>query len=222
VHAGVVQLIDDLRAEHDLIDAVADSFRAFAAQVPLDRDDARAYLRFFRLFAGQYHHAREEDTLFTALVERASLPGDRGPVAVLTDEHHRMAAMLDGIEQLLAREVLDRADLTALEQRVREYTEALHHHIDAENSVLLPESEGRLRKNGVLELPGRPPAGDEREAKEAGMALLARYTPRHDPAVVRGDGCVLCPAMGAACQGLEFEWWSESEWDELEDHLPAG
>jgi hemerythrin-like domain-containing protein len=217
-----VKLIDDLRAEHDLIDAVAASFRTFAERPAIDAADANAFLRFFRLFAGAYHHAREEDTLFTALVERASLPGAHGPVAVLTGEHHQMSGLLDEVERLLASAVMDDAWRSALRATIREYTEALQHHIDAENSVLLPESEARLRKNGVLELAGRPPTADELRAREGGLGLLARYPGRYEPAIVRGDGCVLCPAMGGACQGLELEWWSESEWDELQDHLAEG
>jgi hypothetical protein len=44
----------------------------------------------------------------------------------------------------------------------------------------------------------------------------------HEPNVLRGDGCVMCPAFVDNCRGLEHEWWNEWEWDEFEDHLPSG
>src|SRR6266542_4477798 len=49
---------------------------------------------------------------------------------------------------------------------------------------------------------------------------IARYPPTMDTAdVVRGAGCVCCPLMTVTCGGLEQAWWSEHEWEELQDHL---
>jgi hemerythrin-like domain-containing protein len=217
-------LIDELVAEHDLIDRTASAFRRYvdeclAGTAPVE--DGTAFVRFFRLYAGDFHHAREEDVLFPALVERASLPGDRGPLAVLTADHRRMGAILDRIEALVERLPLHGAEADALRAAVAEYTAALGHHIDAENSVLLPESDARLRKNGVRELPSRGPTPEEADAGRSGESLAARYAAPPDRQVIRGDGCVLCPAMGEGCEGLEAEWWSESEWEECADHLAS-
>jgi hemerythrin-like domain-containing protein len=216
--------IDELVAEHDRIDRTASAFRRYIGEAIAGRApaaDGAAFVRFFRLYAGDFHHAREEDVLFPALVERASLPGDRGPLAVLTGDHRRMGAVLDRIDALVARLPVTGEDAEALTEAVREYTTALGHHIDAENSVLLPESEARLRKNGVRELPSRPPTPEEAEAGRIGETLAARYAAPPDPAVIRGDGCVLCPAMGEGCEGLEVEWWNEWEWEECADHLAS-
>jgi hemerythrin-like domain-containing protein len=217
-------LIDQLVAEHDLIDRTASAFRRYvdeclAGQAPVE--DGVAFVRFFRLYAGDFHHAREEDVLFPALVDRASLPADRGPLAVLTDDHRRMGSILDRIETLVRKLPLSGAEAEALRTATAEYTVALGHHIDAENSVLLPESEARLRKNGVRELPSRLPSPEEAEAGRAGDALATRYAAPPDRDVIRGDGCVLCPAMGAGCEGLEAEWWNEWEWEECADHLAS-
>jgi hemerythrin-like domain-containing protein len=217
-------LIDELVAEHDLIDRTASAFRRYvdeclAGHAPAA--DGAAFVRFFRLYAGDFHHAREEDVLFPALVERASLPGDRGPLAVLTADHRRMGAVLDRIDALVARLPLEGPDAEALRGATDEYTTALGHHIDAENSVLFPESEARLRKNGVRDLPSRAATPAEAEAGRAGAELAARYAAPPDRDVIRGDGCVLCPAMVEGCEGLEAEWWNESEWDECADHLAS-
>ena len=70
-----MRLMEELEAEHRLIEAVAGSLRTFvhariAGAAPAA--DGRRFVRFFRLYAGQFHHAREEDTLFAAL--RARVP----------------------------------------------------------------------------------------------------------------------------------------------------
>lgn len=217
-------LIDHLRAEHDLIEAVAGSFRTFVSRLDEDAavEDFARFLEFFRLYAGAFHHAREEHALFPALMERALLPGDRGPLAVLTDDHRRLSGQLDQIERLLEGGLIQPDDRRAVIRLATDYTRALEHHIDAENSVLFPESEARLRKQGVRELPGREPTVEETAAKRMGEDLRLRYPPSPDATSIRGDGCVLCPAMGEGCAGLEVEWWNEWEWEEFEDHLPSG
>jgi hemerythrin-like domain-containing protein len=216
-----MELIDQLRAEHDLIEQVAGAFRAFARRRA--RGEGRAadgarFLAFFRLYAGSFHHGREEDVLFVSLQRDAERPADRGPIAALLGDHHRMADLLDRLEPVAA------ADPAAPETEtlVLDYTEQLLHHIDAENSVLLPESEHRLRRHGVRELPSRAPTAGEAAAMEDARALLAEYPPVHEPALLRGDGCVMCPAFVDGCDGVERTWWNEHEWDEFEDHLPSG
>ena len=179
--------------------------------------DAPRFLRFFRLYAGHYHHAREEDTLFVALQHEAELPADRGPIALMLADHRRFAVLLDELEKLLAVEHPDAETVGRLQACTTEYAHGLWHHIDAENSVLLPESEARLAKVGVRELPSRPPTADEAAARDEGIALLERYPETSDMDAFRGDGCVACPAFGRECEGFEREWWNEHEWAELED-----
>ena len=216
-----MELLDELRAEHDLIEQVAGAFRTFARQRARGEGEAAdgpRFLAFFRRFAGDFHHGREEDTLFVSLQRDAELPGDRGPIAALLGDHHRMAGILEQLEPIVASDPA----VPEVEALALDYSEQLCHHIDAENSVLLPESELRLRRHGIRELPSRAPTAAETEAMEDGRELLAKYPPVHEPVVVRGDGCVMCPAFVDSCEGVERTWWNEHEWDEFEDHLPSG
>ena len=216
-----MQLIEDLRAEHDLIETVLGSLRTYAdrrLRNEADAADAERFVAFFRLFAGDFHHAKEEDTLFPALREQADLP-EAGPIAALTNDHRRMAGTLNALAELLPVDRLDETQRLRLETLVSEYSHALWHHIDAENSVLLPEGEARLAKKGVRELPSRPMTDEEASARLAGEELVRLYPPTPDPTIVRGDGCVSCPAFGDTCRGLEREWWNEWEWEEFEEHL---
>lgn len=79
--------------------------------------------------------------------------------------------------------------------------------------MLFPESEARLRRSGVAELPDRPPTEAEAAAGAAGDRLAAIYPPRFDRDALRGEGCVICPSLGVTCASIEREWWNDSEWE---------
>ena len=168
-----MRLIDELRAEHEVIDAVVGSLRTYV--------DLR-------------------------------IAGAGDPATL---------ALLDRIEAVIGLDPLGEDAGRELKRLAVEYSRALWHHIDAENSVLFPESEARLRRHGVLELPSREMTDDERDAMASGQALVLRYPPVEDIDAIRGDGCVCCPALVEGCPGLERSWWNESEWDEFEDHMAA-
>ena len=202
-----MQLIEQLREEHVLIERLAGSLRTFALSAARDPADAAAFLRFFRLWAGRFHHAREEEVLFPALVA-TEVPGDRGPLKVLLDAHHSMAAMLDAMEAGISPELAER------------YGRALLHHIDAENSVLFPESEIRMR--GRAELSSRAPDAEEEAARAEGESLARKYPPSDFAGILRGEGCVACAAYGETCDGIEREWWSELEWEDALERMGNG
>lgn len=213
-----MKLADELIAEHDLIDRVLGAFRTWAqgwARGEGSAADGRAFLTFFERWAHDFHHAREEAVFVPALIAEVSLPAERGPIAIIVQDH----AVMGGLRQAMAVALEDDAARTRLDNLAREFSHRLWHHIDAENSVFFPEGVARLRKRGVSELVGRAPTDEELAAKGAAEALLARFPPLRDPTVYRGDGCVMCPAYNETCRGLEREWWTESEWEELSQRL---
>jgi hemerythrin-like domain-containing protein len=217
-----MRLIEDLRAEHDLIDQVLGSLRAFVeARLAGNGEpaDGPRFFAFFRRFAGDFHHAKEEEVLFRALVDQAELPGERGPIAALTAEHQRMGGVLESLEPLLRSPLTDPAEHARLRELAVDYSRSLWHHIDAENSVVFPESEERLRRFRIQELPFRAMTGEEEAARQSGFDLLQAYPPLHDPEVMRGDGCVACPSYGTTCDGLEREWWTELEWEDMHERM---
>jgi len=217
-----VRLLDELRAEHDLIDRVAGSLRSWAAARAAGEcgpADGAGFRRFFRLWAGEWHHAREEETLFPALAAKSELSPAHGPIAAFVEQHREMAQVLDELDPLLLRDPLGPGEARRLVELATAYTRELGRHIDAENSVLLPESEVRLRQANVLELEGREPAEAELAARDEGVRLAAAWPFAADAGGVRGEGCVVCPSYGTTCRGVEAEWWNESEWEEFSDHL---
>jgi hemerythrin-like domain-containing protein len=219
-----MQLIEDLRTEHGLIEQLAGSLRAFVtARLAGQGDpaDGARFMAFFRCYAGDFHHDKEEQILFRTLSEKAELPADRGPIAALTSEHKRMAGLLDAMEGLLGAALDADDDRQRLLALAVDYSRSLWRHMDAENSVLFPEGQERLRRFHIRELPSRPMTGEERAAREAGLDLLTRYPPQHDAEVHRGDGCIACPSYGAACEGLEREWWTDLEWEDMWERMSS-
>lgn len=217
-----MQLIEDLRTEHVLIEQVAGSLRTFVTarlEGGGDPADGSRFLAFFRRYAGDFHHAKEEDVLFRALADQAELPANRGPIAALTLEHQRMGGLLDAMTGLLGSPLAEAADRDRLQGLAVDYTRSLWRHIDAENSVLFPEGQERLRRFHVRDLTSRPPTEAESEARAAGLALVATYPPEHDPVVHRGDGCIACPSFGTSCEGLEAEWWTDLEWEDMRERM---
>lgn len=210
-------LIADLRAEHVVIERTLGALRTYVEARLAGRGDpadAEAFLAFFRLWAGRYHHAREEDTLFPALVAHLPIRPDSGPVRSLFDQHAAMAKALEEMAPLLVSSAGQGGRLLDLSTR---YRRDLFAHIDAENSVLLPEAEARLRRAGAPALEGRPPDAAEKAARDGADRLASLYPPSVDPGAIRGEGCVICTSYGVSCEGLEREWWTEQEWDDFRE-----
>ncbi|MEO8585518.1 MAG: hemerythrin domain-containing protein [Acidobacteriota bacterium] len=210
-------LIEDLRAEHVVIEGTLGALRTYVEARLGERGDpadAGAFLAFFRLWAGRYHHAREEDTLFPALLAHLPIRPDSGPVRSLVDQHAAMARTLEEMAPLLAD---SRGQGTRLLELSTRYRRDLLAHIDAENSVLLPEAEARLRGAGVPDLRGRAADLEESAARDGADRLVALYPPSEDAGAIRGEGCIICPSYGISCEGLEREWWSEEEWDDFRE-----
>jgi hemerythrin-like domain-containing protein len=211
-----MRLLDELRREHDLIERVIGSLRTYVgkrADGGGDLRDGEGFVRFFRNFSGGYHHVREEEILFPALQKHLELPPRSGPLYSLLDQHRKMAATLDEMAPLLLGDLSSPESDASLAEVATKYGRDLLLHIDAENSVLLPESETRLRGAGVHELDDRPATPAELAARGEGERLVALYPPSDDPGAIRGEGCVICPSYGTTCGGLEHEWWNDSEWE---------
>lgn len=202
-----MRLIEELRAEHLLVDRVAGSLIRFAERAATGNasaEDIAEFVRFFRVFVSGYHHQREEEVLFAALVQRAEVPGDRGPLPAIKADHRAAAELVDEFE------IASVSGGNAV-QVARRLAHHLWEHVDKEESVLLPESVDRLRRNGVNRLEGREASPEEESARELGLRLSERFPPIDDPEFVRGAGCIACSAFGNTCGGIESEWWNTWE-----------
>ena len=96
---------------------------------------------FIRNFADRFHHAKEEDVLFEALVKNG-MPREHSPIAAMLMEHDQGRAFVKGMEEA-AMEALD--DKPGRERIIADnalaYAALLREHIAKEDDVLYPLAE---------------------------------------------------------------------------------
>ena len=96
---------------------------------------------FIRNYADRFHHAKEEDVLFEALVTNG-MPREHSPVAAMLMEHDQGRAYVKSMETA-AREA--QAGILGNELIIAEnalaYAELLREHISKEDGILYPLAE---------------------------------------------------------------------------------
>lgn len=102
-------------------------------------------LPFIKDFADHFHHAKEEDVLFKALVANG-MPRDNSPVAAMLMEHDHGRSFVRGMElaarRLLASEPAVATEVVAaLAENARGYAALLRDHIEKEDTILYPLAE---------------------------------------------------------------------------------
>ncbi len=131
---------DVLRDEHDTILGALDVLEAAATRV--ERGTALPdtwwpdIVAWLRGFADRNHHAKEEQSLFPALV-KAGIPKEGGPVGVMLAEHEEGRAFIRRMELGDPRERVDAA---------RGYARLLRAHIAKENDVLFQLADAVLEE----------------------------------------------------------------------------
>ena len=131
-----MRLFEEFEDEHRLVDAVAGSLIRFSesgAEGAIPAEDVAEFVHFFRVFVAGFHHEREEQTLFPALVERAEVPADRGPQPPIESDNREAAKQVSELEE-------NAGDLPAAPVTARRHAHHIREHVDKDNSVLLPES----------------------------------------------------------------------------------
>ncbi len=212
--ASRFRLLQRLAEDHELEDRLTGALFAWQLEHRQQRgacDDLIAVLEVVRMWTDR-HHQREE-VLFTALVEQAEVPGDRGPLPVLRDEHERLDSEVRAVEKAARAG----ADAEALAEALASHCRLRWEHLDKEQGVLLPEAEQRLRREGVRQLDVPPELGASGEERLVGQleTFIEQFPPVQDPELVRGEGCVVCREFTVRCSGIEHEWWTDWEWAEI-------
>jgi hemerythrin-like domain-containing protein len=121
---------------------------------------------FIRNYADRFHHAKEEDVLFKALVANG-MPEQNSPVAAMLMAHDQGRAFVRGMEQAAKRALAgEPAPVAEIAENARGYIALLRDHIDKEDTILYPLAER------ILPEPLRPAmveAYAEAEAKTPGL-----------------------------------------------------
>ena len=96
---------------------------------------------FIRTYADRFHHAKEEDVLFAALVKNG-MPSKNSPIEAMLMEHDQGRAYVGAIETA-AREALagQPGRETVIAENALAYAELLRGHIAKEDEILYPLAE---------------------------------------------------------------------------------
>ena len=145
-----------------------DAFDAWTLELGASTADARAetgrFVEMLASFVNDWHHWREEGILFQML-DQASPPHERGPVATTLHEHQLLLGYLAELGSLVRTPAP--WTLTQRGQAARaasNYTALLRMSIATEEAVVFPMAEARIGNEASHELRSRfevaaPPAG---------------------------------------------------------------
>jgi len=122
---------------------------------------------FIRNYADRFHHAKEEDILFVALV-RNGMPEKQSPIEAMLMEHDQGRAHVRGMEEAAGKALAGEIGQgPVIIKHARGYAELLRGHIDKEDTILYPLAERVLpaeMRKPMLE------AYSEAAAKMVGLA----------------------------------------------------
>ncbi|UFS71199.1 hemerythrin domain-containing protein [Geomonas sp. RF6] len=143
--------------------------------------DYRFYLDgvdFIRNFADRFHHAKEEDVLFEALVENG-MPRENSPVAAMLMEHDAGREFVRRMEKAAQRALDGEPGQDAeIAESALGYLELLRGHIDREDTILYPLAERVIPDEKREEINRRYRSAEEKSA--AGLeahyrAIVEKY-----------------------------------------------
>ena len=136
-----------LRRDHDLIEKVT---KAMESTIGLLEDGKQIpesiltpVIDFTKNFTDVCHHGKEEDSLFPAL-ERAGMPLNMGPIAMMLMDHRRSRELGSAMEES-AKEYLASGDPARLIADMRQYVTHITEHLWKENNRLFMMAEARLQ-----------------------------------------------------------------------------
>lgn len=96
---------------------------------------ARLLIEFFREYGDSFHHQKEEQLLFPAMVERNELIGE-SVISEMLDNHADFRVLLAKAHDCIAAR-----DFETAKEVLGEYAEALRDHIAVENDEVFPMAE---------------------------------------------------------------------------------
>jgi len=124
-HAVITEAIDIALHASSLIDGDARNYET----------TVRNLIQFFRQYADQYHHHKEEIILFPEMEKKNTLLGD-GILREMFDQHTEFRDMIHSIESFL-----DAGEFKDAQQQLEAYCRALLDHIAIENDEVFQIAE---------------------------------------------------------------------------------
>jgi hemerythrin-like domain-containing protein len=162
-----------LSDEHRVIERVLAVVEKLT-QTPVESaiENWKKALDFFRCFADQCHHFKEEQVLFPAMEEHG-IPRDGGPIGTMLVEHEEGRGHVRSmLAALVLVETKNEAAKEALLNSARSYIRLLREHIEKEDEVLFRIADDVISPDEQKQLLR---SFEEHEAKEIGEGVHEKY-----------------------------------------------
>jgi hemerythrin-like domain-containing protein len=197
--------IETLMNEHRVIERVLDGLVAFADEVrrkgSTEKEELSRFVTFVREFADACHHGKEEDILFTTMVEHG-FPRNGGPIAVMLHEHDQGRALVAILRQRAEQQgPWSDGDRQEIAEVAGGFAAMLRAHIHKEDAILYPMAEQHLPPSAMEAVSA---ACERYEADEARAGaherlhaladeLVATHAPAVHPAPHQAHRLGCCP-----------------------------
>ena len=136
-----------LRRDHELIEKVIKAMESTIQLLKDGKDIPESILLpvidFSKNFTDVCHHSKEEKSLFPAL-EKAGMPTNMGPIAMMLMDHQRSREIGTQMEES-AKLYLSSGDSSKLISDMQQYVEHITEHLWKENNRLFMMAEARLQ-----------------------------------------------------------------------------
>jgi hemerythrin-like domain-containing protein len=134
-----IQMLFD---EHEIIVNAIDAAQQLKTQLGKSdkqyEQNVRDLIGFFRDYADNYHHHKEEQILFPAMKKKNELLAD-GVLKEMLDNHEEFRELINSVEK-----ALDEKNYIQSQQKLDIYSEALLNHIAVENEEVFQMAETLL------------------------------------------------------------------------------
>ena len=172
-HHNFEKATEILSDEHRVIERVLAVLQKLATRpVENSLDSWRKAVDFFRYFADQCHHLKEEQVLFPAMEEHG-IPSDGGPVGMMLMEHEEGRTYVRSMLAAIALvETKNEAAKEILVDKAKAYLRLLKDHIQKEDEILFKIADDVISPDEQKQLLR---SFEEHEAKEIGEGVHEKY-----------------------------------------------
>jgi len=147
VFSKIIMSTTSLRRDHELIEKVIKAMESTVQllnnNTPIPESILLPVIDFTKNFTDVCHHSKEEKSLFPAL-EKAGLPSNMGPIAMMLMDHERSREIGTQMEES-AKDYLSSGNSTKLISDMQLYVEHITEHLWKENNKLFMMAEARLQ-----------------------------------------------------------------------------
>ena len=156
-HYNILKVIESILSSCDNLES---------GKIQVDSEYFENVIKFIKNYADTYHHAKEEEILFKAMLENVNNL-HCNPIPVMLHEHEAGRAYVKGMEEGLANN-----DKQQIMDNARGYCYLLKDHIYKEDNVLYPMAEEALNDNEKEKV---QQLYDEVNAKNKQHTVLLQY-----------------------------------------------